>query len=408
MTLILRLNYLLAILLILALTPLLATAAPKPIRLIVESPNTKQNKSETLQFRSGWPLTFKLRARREFFFALKGSAGGSAGPYPELGENSWLVFQDLDDCPYLGGRFIEGVGDPMCAAIPGDEIFVEFTPDVDFPGMADLHGSEELRTALADPASFVRFFHGTDIFSFGPAVSTAQDGIGYGPNDDLPGFVLLSDTGAGRVLESQLGEFGSAVTGFNPVDPLQARNLAGLMTSVAYELSDRKFETTITTSINVPRHLFSQLRLIDQCFGDPFGNDCPSAQRVDGGPVEIPSDVFSGINSTDPNAATTSISDVEVRAFVVQGDAPARVEDCDADGVIRAKDARCMGYTLLSNEVILRFRQMGNHIDPCFGLVDPWVGFTAGNWRFIDLDGNGNPFGFVCPSGGGRVTLRPR
>ncbi|MGI9295956.1 MAG: hypothetical protein ACR2PS_18385, partial [Pseudomonadales bacterium] len=262
MTLTARFSYLLAILLVLPLTPALAAPASKPIKLTVESPNTKERKSETLQFRSGWPLTFKLEARRDFFFAMQ-----FAGPYPELGLTSWLVFQDLDGCPYLGGRFIEGIGDPCAdAEIPGDEIFVEFTPDVDFPGLVDEHGNEERRAALADSDSFVSFSHGSDEFTLGPAISETLDGIGYGPNDDLPGFVLLSDTGVGRVLVDQLGEFGNPVTGFDPVEPLQARNLAGLMNTVGYELGDRKLRTTITTSINVPRYLFSKLRLIDQCF----------------------------------------------------------------------------------------------------------------------------------------------
>ncbi|MGI9286570.1 MAG: hypothetical protein ACR2P1_14385, partial [Pseudomonadales bacterium] len=99
---------------------------------------------------------------------------------------------------------------------------------------------------------------------------------------------------------------------------------------------------------------------------------------------------------------------VELRAFVVQGDAPARVEDCNADGVIGAADAECMGYTQISNEVVIKFRQMGNDIDPCPPNPDPWAGQTSGNWRFVDLDGNGSPFGLVCPAGGGRTTQRPR
>ncbi|MGI9286989.1 MAG: hypothetical protein ACR2P1_16510, partial [Pseudomonadales bacterium] len=277
MTLISRLSFLSALLFVLALTPALVTAAPKPIRLTVESPNTKKNKNETLQFRSGWPLTFKLQARRDFFFAVQ-----SGGPYPELGLTSWLVFQDLDGCRYLGGRFMEGIGDPCAfAEIPGDEIFVEFTPDVDFPGLVDQHGTEKLRADLADSDSFVNFSNEGQESMFGPAVSETLDGIGYGANEDLPGFVLLSDTGVGRVLVSELGGPGP-ITGFSPVDPLQARNLAGLMNSVGYELSDRKLSTTITTSINVPRYLFSKLRLIDQCFGDLSSPDCPWAQRVDG------------------------------------------------------------------------------------------------------------------------------
>lgn len=420
MTLFLRFNYLLTILLVVALTPGMAAAAPKPIRLIVESPNTKQQKSETLQFRAGWPLTFKLRARSDFFFAVR-----SGGPYPELGLTSWLVFQDLDGCPFLGGRFMEGEGDP-CATeeTPGDEIFVEFTPDVDFPGLKDEQGHEGLRVDLTDPDSFVKFSYEGQDFEFGPAVSAfvegilclpgneidcdIDDGIGYGPNDDLPSLVLLSNRGVGRVLESELGEFGSPATGFDPVDPLQARNLAGLMTSVAYELSDRKLATTITTSINVPRYLFSRLRLVDQCFGDP--NGCTWAQRVDGGPVEILSEEDEGIgsDSTDPNEESFNIADVELRAFVVQGVAPARVEDCDSNGVINAADARCMGYTRISNEVVIRFRQMGNDIDVCPPNPDPWRGQTLGNWAFIDLDGNGVPFALDCPSGGGRISVRPR
>ncbi len=384
-----------------------------PLKLKVESPAPPKNAGDDdddegvvlpLEFRSGWSLRFRLKPKRDFFFAMKGFAGGGdTGPYPESGEISWLVFEDLDGCLYLGGVFEPGLGFPPCDDVPGDETFLEFTPDVDFVDLVDEIGRADLRDALADPAGFVNFSRDGFDFTLGPRVTTTADGIGYGANDDLPGFVIVSDTGVGRVQNGDLDSAGTG-PGFDRVDPAVARNLAGLIHSVSYELSDVKFDTTVTASLHVPRALFGPLRIIDQCYlGESGLPGCPGgfvAMRVDGGPI-VPDDFAP---SPDPDSGTSDVADVTLHAFVVQGDAPALLPDCNGDGTVDSGDATCLGYRLISNEVVVRFRQMGNHISVCHVVGDAWGNGNFAGVTFADFDGNGGGVTINCPSGGGSTS----
>ena len=78
------------------------------------------------------------------------------------------------------------------------------------------------------------------------------------PDDDLPGLVVLSEKGIGLVLDPD----------FNPPAVPMLRNLAGLVSSVSYELSDWTRRTTITAHFNVPRGALAPFVKIDNCVGD--------------------------------------------------------------------------------------------------------------------------------------------
>ena len=166
------------------------------------------------------------------------------------------------------------------------------------------------------------------------------------------------------------------------------------MGMVGYELNDQKLQTTITTSLLVPRHLFTHLEARDPCYASE--NQCSGgglANRIDAGPVNYP-----GID--------ISKSIVELRAFVINGTAPPTIEDCSGDGAVTAADAQCQGYTLISNEVVLEFVQIGGLIADCNVFVDPWGG--GYNVRLVDLDRNLAVYFPVCPGGGGGVVKPPR
>ncbi|MEM7612933.1 MAG: hypothetical protein AAF270_14710 [Pseudomonadota bacterium] len=372
------------------------SAEPRfPVRVALISPIRAQDRS--IQYHAGWPLTFRIIPRVDVSLIVPSVPGGPASAWPEVGATSFMMLRDLDDCPSAGGRIIDPDGMPICPDISGDELWLEFTPDEDAPGVADESGDDALREAMKDPArrSTVTFMGETH--TFGPRVSDTRDGLGFGANDDLPGFVLLADAGVGVML-SDLGtttsDGATLTTGWAPLAPAVSRNLAGFMTSVGYELNDERLRTTITTSLIVPRHLTERRFLEDQCF-EAVPGVCETYRRVDGGPP---------VPATDANLDNY---DVTLRAFVVQGEAPDTLIDCDADGVVTADDATCMGYDVLSRERVLTFRQIGR-ADECNLLSDPWGSAADAGRSFVDFDGNGNFISLSCPGGSTGGGLPPR
>lgn len=251
--------------------------------------------------------------------------------------------------------------------------------------------------------------------------TVVEDGVQFGADDDFPGLVLLSNVGVGIVM-SPLAQ------GWNPLLPRQARNLAGLTTSVGYELSDAYSRTSITSMMVVPRFLFSHIRLQDPCVGavstngagEPIACAGPAVQRVDGGPVTPRSD-----------GGTNDESLVErIRAFVVApvwNSVSNRLEGLDTvvdmnnDSAVTAADATLMGRQVLSNELVFSFRQIGSDVSSgqigpygslafCNGLARPATLREAGSDFQYDIDGNGYAVlveAVVCPGGSSGVTQPP-
>jgi len=394
----------------------------------------KPKKSNIIQYRSGWPLTFKLvTTDKHLLGTLIQYAEDPHGTYPEAGEPSALLFEDPDNCPSIAaiGREFP------CPADPG-EVFLEFNPDVDFPGLEDVsgHGRPDIRALLDDPLNGPEWG--------GPVLPEGSDGIGYGPNDDLPGLVILSNVGVGIVyaplvmgtlypqnqtceitcpIPPDSGTCDIITCTIEPVDPRpvdwqraspEARhNLSGLMGSVAYELNDQERRTTVTTSMVVPRALFAHHVVEDRCYtGNPDVADCSGpgslARIIDGGPVVV------GKNHPDFDIW---VSNVEIRAVVVNGDAPSIVEECDGEDGVTAADVECNGYTLISNEVVLEVEQWGGQVELCNGLVEPWgpvaPGMNAFGQNFLpgaDFDMNTPEIimNLECPGAGGGVVKPPR
>jgi hypothetical protein len=405
---------------------------PKPVpTMSLEIVGAKKD-AITRQVGSGWPITLRLSSNGEL------GIGRPIMPpvFPRFGEVGYIVFTNPDGC------FSFGVANHCDST---DETYLEFTPDLDQPGLANPHGNHDRLVALTDfgdggsPQVYTFNFDthlndllvpygplvgGQDViesrcsgplyYALGPCVSDSDcdpsatcrqlpvnpDGYGYGADDDLPGLVLLSDTGVGRVLNQN----------FNRPRVLQERNLAGLLTSVAYELNDATSRTTVVAQLNVPhgqtyafpvstggvfpaqvpRGLFTPVVLEDRCTGDPAACDGLGLHvfRIDGGPQVLMTD------DDMLNLLNTTV--VTVRAFVVNGTAPSILADLDGDGVVGAKDATLAGYQLLAGEQSIQF-----------------VGFYDGNLEvlplFFDFDGNGDARGaFVAPGGPGDITKIPR
>lgn len=93
----------------------------------------------------------------------------------------------------------------------------------------------------------------------------------------------------------------------------------------------------------------------------------------------------------------------------MNGIAPDRVVDLNVDGVIDFLDAELMGYTLLSNEVVLEVRQTHSILGPCSYQNDPWGNQSESFWPgSYDFDHNGGSGVIVCPSGGGSGGTPPQ
>jgi hypothetical protein len=390
----------------------------------------------TRQVATGWPLTLRLSSNGEL-----GIGRPFVTPYfPQFGDFGFIVFADPDGCPSF---------DAINAPCPGgvDETMLEFWADMDRAGVSNPHGNVDRLVALTEsggggsPKVFtydansglnnllVRygpFVGGNDtmalrcvggrlaIYPGSPCLSDADctsgtscrqvpldaDGFGYGADDDAPGLALFSDTGVGLVLDE----------GFNPGQPRQSRNLAGLVHSVAYELNDATSKTSVQVHLNVPGSrtvgaplsagpfipalsplgLFTPAVLADFCVGDPQSCNINGAGlvRIDGGPL------------TDMTAAEVGVflnsQVVTLRAFVVNGTAPSLLADLNGDGFVGAKDAVLAGYSLLSGEKT--FRLVGYYDEELFNLVLPY-----------DFDGNGEAIGAVAaPKAPGSITIVPR
>lgn len=364
----------------------------KPVTLKIIQPRFTWWSTPT-QMGSGWPLTIEMTVNDEIGLA----AYNGDPPFPGQGQTGYIVFDDPDGCPTFFPPLITAEGCPAGPLPPPDETYLEFTPDVDQPGVEDFGGNDALRTELIDslgggqaPFNSVELNLDPRVFGRGPFSGLeVEDGYGVGkPDDDLPGLVVLSDTGIGVVLDID----------FNPPAVRTLRNLAGLVSSVSYELSDWTRRTTVTAQFNMPRGAVAPFVKVDNCVGDVATCiDNPSLWRIDGGPLETTASAGEITKELYPELFESLT--YELRIFVVSGTAPGTLADENGDGEVNSLDAEAAGYTVLSREAKVRLKQI--YGDPCFNSV-------AGILR-EDFDGNGSVGpAIVCPAGSGSVRPIPR
>lgn len=374
----------------------------------------------SIQFRAGWPLIFRASVGTQDMLGI-GRVFGEQGferrgwAFAEVGQGASIVFDDPD-----------GVWSYVIPSnLAHDERILDFYPDPgDVTGVVDDAPSGPL-SHDAGLRFNLRPEFGGPLPQQAPdgtmVQSVVPDGVQFGADDDFPGLVILSNVGVGIVM-SRLAD------GWTPLQPRQARNLAGLTTSVGYELTDVQGRTSITSMMVVPRFLFSHIRLQDPCVGsvtfngagEPIACAGPAVQRVDGGPV---TPLASGGFNDE--------SFVEIRAFVVLptwNSVSNRLESLDivvdrnGDGQLTAADAELMGHNVLSNEVVFTFRQIGSDVSSsqigpyasisfCNGLARPRDLRQSGSDFQFDVDGNGYAVLqelVVCPGGGTGVTRPPQ
>ncbi|MDX1555195.1 MAG: hypothetical protein R3212_04145, partial [Xanthomonadales bacterium] len=409
----------------------------RPVSLHIDAPSS--NGDLALLSESGWPITIKMNV--ELPAGSEFPAYAVQPNFPTRGDWGFLIFDDPDGClnppapSWLVTPSVEcGVPDPLPmdwdweAWVPpeSDEVYMEFWADVDMAGVEDFAGNEDRQADLVDAASsggpeFESWSEGNvqpcvpdsgdpGCDKFGPNTGgEVVDGFGIAADDDLPGLVLIAEYGIGRTYNEPL---------FEITDPIGARNLAGLINSVSYDLSDlEKSKGRPPRSITEFSRIWAHVNMLplvmrhiiqyDACVGEvtyqtgspPFPESCAGDElwRVDGGPIET-----APMNYTRGDAASIDLLEstvFEVRAFLVAGQAPNELYDENGDGVVDSEDAVAAGYQLLSNEDSIEFLQLSNVI--CWG--------GGGSVVDFDLDGNGETVvPIVCPGGPGGLGRPPR
>lgn len=412
--------------------------ASTPVELNIDAPQS--NAGLPLLSESGWPLTIRMS------IALPEDAefpGFAVQPnFPVRGDWGFIIFDDPDGClnppapSWLVARspecgFEEG-DDPSTWMPPAsDETYLEFWPDVDLPGVVDNAGNEDRQAALVDSASsggpeFDSWRVATGVRSctpdsgdsdcdqFGPYTGDeVLDGFGIGADDDIPGLVIISQFGIGQAYDEP---------SFDLSSPLTARNLAGLVNSVSYDLSDLNKGmgkgggknaamptemVQIWAHVNMPTQVVRHLIQYDACVGEITYSDTSDPEvvscagddlwRVDGGPIENPPTNYGRPDSASIDLLESTV--FEIRAFVVAGEAPSELSDANGDGVVNSDDAAMLGYTVLSNEDHIELLQVSSLL--CWG--------GGGNAVYFDLDGNGEVMiPIVCPGGPGDLNRPPR
>jgi len=366
----------------------------------------------------GWPLDLRLTADNGQLLGV--GTVVTPFPFPAYDQRGFLVFKDPNNC--LSFTLNSPCPTP-------DETYLEFTATDEKPGVPTLSGNPERLAHLTEeggggrPQLFGFDFpskSNTAPFQIGPDVGggrehrcaphpvyfgggaicqvdsdcpegqTCQlftDGYGFGADDALPGLVVLADRGVGVVLDQTPGSPPA------PRSPRQARNLAGLLNSVSWELDDAIRHTSVNAHMTVPNGLVGPTIFADICVGVPNpnavceGSALPIVQ-LDGGPQQSRCIGCQEFRDYLSSLITT------VRVFVVNQTAPDLLTDLNGDGVVDAKDAALAGYTLLSNAVTVQFKVF--HQEGEFPDV------------FFDFDGNGSGGVPVAPAAGGTITKPPR
>jgi len=399
-----------------------AGVAP-PVQLHIDAANS--NGGLALLSESGWPLTIKMVI--DFPDGEVFPAYAIQPNFPVKGDWGFLIFDDPDGC--LNPPIPHWNFDPFACGLDlsdpvpeSDETYMEFWPDVDMAGAADDTGNADRQADLVDSAgsrgpefqiwNFDPCVPGTgdsDCVRMGPPTGgETVDGYGFGADDDITGLVVIAEYGVGRVFDEP---------DFELSDPVGAVNLAGLVNSVTYDLSDLHKEnskargqkgkptetiteqTRVWAHINMPIDVVRHLIQYDACGGVLDGPACTTDNlwRIDGGPIEAPF-----MNYDRGDAASIDLLEATtftLKVFLVAGQAPNRLFDEDGDGDVDSADAALAGYTLLSNQDSISLLQLSQLL--CWG--------GGGGVMVWDLDDNGEVVvPIVCPAGPGDLGRPPR
>ena len=367
-----------------------------PVRLSIAAPDAGFFQGQTTP--TGWALVLRLDVPDSVAIV-------EAPEEAPSGRREAIVYSDPDGCLDLRHFPITNAGQPYETCAGGaDEKFLEFTTErFDTFDIVDTNtGNFQVRAKLVDDAfapgvllnkPYLRNTAGNIVAVPRPQSGGALlDGYGFGPDDDIPGLVLMANLGVARVFDENFDRTSRTV-----------RNLAGFVTSVAQELLTRRDGSALTVSMHVPAGVFEPIALFDLDVDAP---DVDYLRRLESGPVrsfkfgtppQTPDDVLFEISSS------YSPFLLELRAVVVEGVAPTFIEDANRDGRFTAADLKKMGFRVLSNEAELR-----QVVDFDVLVTRTLIGRTCppATLLYLDLDGNGRDGAIVCQGTGGAARIR--
>jgi len=305
---------------------------------------------------------------------------GTGSEWPDCEPPDWaplLTYDCPDDAPAGYDWWADAA---LMAPWVFDETWVEFNSGVSVPAWVPVEERETLpqvwqHSAVCDTNTPPNCTSELELVGVGPYIGSELDSTRYGRWDRMPGLVVLSDHGPGlitQVLDPADPPYDPTDPSnptfsqfFDPPQPLVAWNLAGHFSTVGHTLqADRNAwpgwgRTTLTAQLIAPAELFKPVILIDREITIPFTDDLGvtcgeghSAYRLDGGPLTcVP-------HSTNWLDQYTNAELVTLRIFVVNGDAPDKIEDMDGNGVLNLRDVEAMGYKALTREKVVRFYQL--------------------------------------------------
>ena len=365
------------------------------VNLSFEAPST--NDVPAMVNESGWNLTLKAMVPyANINFDDGGGFWRFAFPSRKSASTAgYLFFENPEECLRLNDGSSLGDCPGIFPRIDWqDSRYIKYYSDVDDAGVPDNRGDSDLRDALTydngsrgpeiqktiptpdllvDGGSCVPGTDSVNCIRFGPDMGgEVEDGWGIGTDDDLPALFLYTDKGIGLVWDEPF---------FELAEPAAVQNLAGMINSVSYELSDissKSFKKPgekgkpealeafkIWAHMNVVAGVFNNMVQADPNGNAGYGS---WSYRLDGGePTNLPADaVVPLFLTTCPDAVMVGWlrrPTYEVRAFLVSGTAPAQLSDFNMDGMVNVQDAiDDPDITVISNEATISFLQYADNL----------------------------------------------
>ena len=390
----------------------LASDPAPTVKLSIREPVRHNGNGGSVEGRD-WNLEFRLTVDNALgFVELTGNGD----------RHEALVISDPDDCLEfdLGHPTYPGAFDGACANSLADEVYFAFRSDPnDRSGVTDIDQCDFLieqprlqddpPTTSPEDSNKAYLLAPDQAFpdgsppiarSMGPLTGgqTIGDCYGYGQDEDLPGLVVMVDVGAARVFDQNFDTI-EVAPGVRRI-----RNLAGFTSTVTRELQDRLGRSHVVAHMQVERGMLEPLVAFDArtAPASPFIG-ATFHRRIDSGPVETfswvtqPTSDYSAAELEELLATLPDGTSVKIRAVLVEGPAPAYIDDLDQNGKFTINDLVLMGHTPLSNQARRTINVIQQDKFEDFGgtLECPSFRVIAG----IDLDGNN--IGYFCQDGDG-------